>query len=393
LPGRFLPETPVPKFTCLRAQLLWFDISKAESPLFLRCLATSKVGDLLPAWTARFTPASDGVASPFTLLAVYELLALLFGLGGLVWAVLRGHRFGIALGVWAGAGILLLLLMPGKTGLDTLWGLLPLALLTGIAIEQLAQGLGERGDWLSEGLHIPVVILLWIRLYLALASYAVSGNSADLALVLLVFALQALLSVVFALGLSFGGALRSAAVGTGVVLLAMMISAGWGVAYVRPSDPREPLVSDPTAVEVRDLVGTLRDLSWQRTGLPQTLEFTLEAAPDSVLAWYLRGFVAHHRIESLGVRGGEEIADVLVTTRLDPVGLSAEYVGQSFTLHRSWDSATIACISDWPPQCHSAVGWWLFRDSSAVPVPAVDQQAVLWVQTQAGLSKDAGLSE
>jgi hypothetical protein len=62
-------------------------------------------------------------------------------------------------------------------------------------------------------------------------------------------------------------------------------------------------------------------------------------------------------------------------------------VGQSFALHRSWDLATIACISDWPPQCHSVVGWWLFRDSSSVPVPAVDEQAVLWVQTQAELSE------
>ncbi len=335
------------------------------------------VGNLLSDWFARFGPVLDGTVSPLTLLAVYELLALLFGLGGLVWAISRSHRFGIALGIWAGMGLLLLLLMPGRMELDVLWVLLPLTMLTGVATEQLARSLQERRDWISEGLHVPVVIFLWVRLYLALASYATSGTPGDLVLVMLTVIMQALLAITFALLLRFDAAMRSMAVGTGIVLLALLLSAGWGVAYVRPADPREPLVREPTAIEVRDLVQTLRDLSWQETKMPLTLPFTLQAAPDSVLAWYLRDFGAAHLVQDFSA---EEIGSTLVSTQLDlgAVGGGAAYRGQDFTLRRDWDPAVLVCAWEWPLRCQSTAAWWLFRDSREVPGPEIDQQVVLW---------------
>ncbi len=340
-------------------------------------------GDLLPAWLVRFGPATRSVASPIALLTVYESFALSFGLGGLVWAVRHGHRFGILLGVWAGAGILLLALMPGRTPLDILWVLLPLALLGGVAVERLAQGLRERGEWLGEGLHAPVVVILWVHCYLVLARYAVSGDPADLALLLLTVVLQGLLAAMFALAVRMDSALRAVAVGSGVVLLATTLSAAWSVAYVRPADPRELMTCDPTAIEVRDLVQTLRDLSWRETGLPSTLSFTLEAAPDSVLAWYLRDFSAVRRVEDLGV-GMEGVGPVLVTERPDLRGLAlvdapggVEYVGQSFALHRSWEPVEIGCTWEWPPRCRAAVKWLLFRATFSPSV--VDRHVVLWL--------------
>jgi hypothetical protein len=251
-------------------------------------------------------------------------------------------------------------------------------MLTGRAIERLGLGLQARQDWLSEGLHIPVVLFLWVRLYLALASYAASGQPSDLVLALLTVVLQVLLALTFALMLRFDVALRSVAVGTGIVLLALLLSAGWGVAYVRPTDPREPLVHEPTAIEVRDLVQTLRDLSWQETRAPSTLPLTLQAAPDSVLAWYLRDFTSAHVVQDLDV---EEMETALVTTQLDLGAAGEAYRGQDFALRRDWGLAMVACAreQEWPPHCQTAVAWWLFRDSRAVPRPVVDQQAVLWL--------------
>jgi uncharacterized protein (TIGR03663 family) len=343
------------------------------------------VGDLLPAWMSRFGPSLDAAVSPMMMLVVYELLALLFGLGGLVWSIWRGHRFGILLGVWAGVAMVLLILMSGRLAFDILWVLLPLILLAGVAVEQLARDLQERGDWRSEGLHVPVVVLLWVHLYLRLAGYADSGDVVDLALALLTLALQGLLAMVFALAIKFDAALRAVAVGTGSVLLALLLSAGWGGAHVRPTDPRELLARDPTASEVRDLTETLRDLSWRRTGFPLTLPLVLEAEADSVLAWYLRDFTAVRRVESLEAGGVEGETDlVLVSTQSSPDEdevrwwVSEGYVGQSFTLHRTWNSADIACVWEWPPQCQCAVRWWLFRSSPVTPV--VDRQAVLWIR-------------
>ncbi len=334
------------------------------------------VGDLLPAWIARFGPMSNPAPSPLTIAAIYEPLALFFGLGGLVWAIRRGHRFGALLGLWAGLGALLLALMPGRTPLDALGVVLPLAMLTGVAVEWLAQSLRQRGEWLGEGLYAPVVLLLWVHAYLVLVRYAERGDPRDLFMALLVVALQGLLATMFALAMRPDSALRGVAVGTGLALLAVTISTGWGVAYMRPSDPREPLVREPTAIEVRDLVQTLRDLSWRETGMPTTLPFTLKAAPDSVLAWYLRGFSAARRVESLEVG---EVGRVLVTSRRDlELADAVDFAGQDFAMRRSWNLAEIGCTWEWPPRWNAAVKWLLLR--RAPPLPAADQWAVLWLR-------------
>jgi uncharacterized protein (TIGR03663 family) len=383
------PDRHVSRFT--------FHVSRSSLVFLLTVLVLSTglgwnlaglgaAGDLLPTWIARFRPVSNPASSPLTIVVIYEPLALLFGLGGLVWAIRRGHRFGALLGLWAGLGALLLALMPGRAVLDTLWVIIPLAMLTGVAIERLVQSLRERGERLGEGFYVPVVLILWVHAYLVLARYAERGGPRDLFMVLLVIALQGLLATMFALAMRFDVALRGVAMGTGVALLAVTLSAGWGVAYVRPADPRELLVREPTAVEVRDLVQTLRDLSWCETGIPTTLPFTLEAAPDSVLAWYLRGFSAARRIE--GLEGGE-IGSALVTSRRDlelagDVPNDVEFVGQDFALRRSWSLAELGCTWEWPPRCNAAVKWLLLR--RAPPLPVADQWAVLWLrQDEMGL--------
>ena len=339
-------------------------------------------GDLFPSWIAHFAPVSDAVAPPLTLLAVYESLALIFGLGGLVWAIRQqtNKQTNKLLGLWAGLGALLLILMPGRMPLDLLWVLLPLALLTGIAVQALVRSLQAQGSWLNEGLYVLLVLILWAHCYLVLVRYAETGNVADVALVLLTVVLQMLLAAVFALVVSLDTALRGIAVSTGIALLAVTLSVGWNLAHTRPADSRELLVRQPTAVEVRDLVQTLRDLSWRETGMPVTLPFTLEAAPDSVLAWYLRDFSAARRVERLSDFGG-----ALVTWQRGdepehpapalPDGV--EYVGQGFALRRSWDVREIACVWEWPPRCQAAVRWLLLRRTPSAPV--TDEWAAFWL--------------
>jgi uncharacterized protein (TIGR03663 family) len=344
-------------------------------------------GSLLPGWIAGFGRSTGSAASPLTVLTIYEPLGLLFGLIGLVQALQRGDRPGLLLGLWVGLGALLATLMPGRTVLDAVWALLPLAMLTGNAIDSLVRGLREHGAWLSEGLYAPVVVLLWIHLVLMLGRYAVSGNAADLALVLLTAALQVLLAMIFALAMSVDGALRALGVGTGIALLAVTLSAGWGASYVRPSDPRELLSGNPTDPGVRDLVRTLRERSWRETGIPQALPFTYEASADSLLAWYLRDFSAAQRADRLDLVKEE---DTLVTTRRDLSGLSASaeetqgmgaaFVGQDFVLRRRWSPIEVGCAWEWPPQCGATVQWLLFRDTPSVP--EVDQWAVLWLHQE-----------
>jgi uncharacterized protein (TIGR03663 family) len=345
-------------------------------------------GDLLTAWFARFGSVADPpTASPTILLVVYEPLALFFAVGGLAWAIRRSHRLGMFLGLWAALGILLLLLTPGRVPLDVSWIVLPLALLLGLGVEALVRDLRDRGDWLNEGLHVPVVVLLWIHLYLMLIRYSVYADATDLALALLTIALQVLLALIFGLAMKFDAALRAVVVGTAIVLFGVTLSAGWGSAYVRPSDPRELLTREPTAIEVRDLLETLHDLSWRETGFPTTLSVAYEASLDSVVAWYLRDFDTAQRVENIqagDVATAWDEGGVVLTAEAGALaGLeisNTEYAGQDFVVSRRWNLSEAACVWEWPPRCQDAVAWLLLRKTSSPPV--ISHQVVMWVANE-----------
>ncbi|MFO7742444.1 MAG: hypothetical protein R6X31_09035 [Anaerolineae bacterium] len=335
------------------------------------------IGGLLVDWFARFRAAGARGASPFTLLVVYELLGLVFALAGLVWGLRRQHYPASLLGLWSGLGAILLAAMPGRAPTDLVWVVLPLAMLAGIALEAVA-----RDRWRSAGrvrcIYAGIVLILWAQVYLALARYARFADRTDLVLVLVVAALQLLLGLTFVMALGPGATLRTAAVATGAALFSLTVSAGWGVAYRRPADPREPLSSQPTPVNVRDLVETLRGVSWQETGMLTTLEFVYEAPPNSVLAWYLRDFGRALRVDSLSELGADRLGPTVVT--LDggsspPGAPGTEYVGQSFALRRHWAPESIGCRF-WDAGCSVAFDWFLFRDGPALPDAA--SEATLW---------------
>lgn len=335
-------------------------------------------GGLLAEWLGRFgVGGSSAAVSPGLLLIVYELLGAAFGLGGLVWGVLEQRQGVVLLGLWAGLGTVLLALMPGRVPTDLLWVVVPLALLTGVGVEAV---IGRRWDsggalWLVYG---GIVLVVWAYCYLMLARYAWLGDPADLALAAIALVLQVLLAVSFGAVLGAGLTLRTAAMGTGIALLALTLAAGWGVAYRRPADPREVLISSPTSSGVRDLVQTLEDISWRETGARTTLDFTYEAPEDSVLAWYLRDFAAARRVDWLRDLAADEIGSIAVTTGQDETAVLAagtEYAGQDFALRRQWAPQELGCRI-WESGCNVAFEWFLFRDS--VPLPAAEQWATLW---------------
>lgn len=335
------------------------------------------VGGLFVAWLSRFRSGLRPSASPLTLLAVYELSATVFGIGGLVVGVLRGRRTAVLLGVWAALEALMLGLMPGRAPTDLVWVVIPLALLTGMGIDELV-----RGRWFSGGAlqvaYGSIVLVLWGHCYLMLARYATFGDRTDLALALITVVLQMLLSLSFGLALGADRTVRTMAAGTGIVLVMLTVAAGWRVAYRHPTDPREPLLSEPTAVNVRDLVQTLRELSWRETGLPTTLAFTVVAPQDSVLSWYLRDFTMARHFERPSGLTSEDLGPIVVTSGRDETLVAAAqrpYAGQDFPVSRQWTPRELGCRF-WRPGCHAAVDWFLFREG--VPLPEADQWAALW---------------
>jgi uncharacterized protein (TIGR03663 family) len=335
------------------------------------------VGGLLVDWFGRFRPSPSPGASPLTLLIVYELLGLTFGIGGLILGLRRGEQLAASVGLWGGLELLLLALMPGRMPTDLLWAVLPLAFLTGIVVEILLQD-WSRSDAALRAVYAALVLALWVYAYLMLGRYAAYGDRADLALAVIAVVVQALLGLSFGLALGPVGTLRAATGATGVALLAFTLSAGWGVAYEHPADPREALLTEPTAMGVHDLAQTLTDLSWQQTGMPTTLEFAFEAPEDSVLAWYLRGFERAHRVDRLDGVKRDTHRMILVTRGRDEIASAVaegEYAGQDFAVRRQWSPQALGCRF-WDSGCNVAFGWLLFRD--APPLPEAVEWATLW---------------
>jgi hypothetical protein len=335
------------------------------------------VGDHLASWMSRFGPDPAASASPLLLLAAYELLGTVFGIGGVVWGALEDREPALLMGTWVGFGVAALALMPGRSPTDLIWVVLPLALLTGTAVQAVL-----RDAWRSNrALHLAygaIVLVFWANVYLMLARYGAHGDRADLALAAIGVALQGLLGLSFGLVLGAGSTGRTFTAATGGALLAVTLAAGWGVAYGQPADPREALWGRSTASETRELVQTLEDLSWQRTGMPTTLPFAFEAPEDSVLAWTLRDFGQARRVDWLEDLAGDEAAPIIVTMGrdLEPRGAEGQaYTGQDFPLSRTWSPRDLACrvrVLD----CSTGVRWFLFRDR--VPRPEPDQWVTLW---------------
>jgi uncharacterized protein (TIGR03663 family) len=337
------------------------------------------LGDSLAHWPERFRSGGSAVLSPLGLLALYEPLALLFGVGGLVHAARRGSRFGALLGLWAAAQLAVLTLSPAGHPLEALGCVLPLACLAGVAVAAVLGVVTNPQDWPAVRLYLPIVIVLWGYFYLTLMRYANTADSSDLLLALLVGLMQVLLAALFALATQPSRAAIAFAAATGLVLLVVTVSAGWGVAFVRATDPREPLLAQPTADEVRDLQHTLRELSWAETGLPSTLRLALEEPSSPVLRWYLRDFAG---LESYVPGSGAVLPEVIVTARRELLLTDSRYIGQDFALARRWDPRTVECAWAWPPHCEAAARWWLLRRTPEPP--EVSQWAVVWVQASDG---------
>jgi uncharacterized protein (TIGR03663 family) len=340
-------------------------------------------GRMIVEWVGELRGGSSQLSpSPLTILLVYEPLAIVFALGGLAVAARKGERFLYSLGTWVLLAALLVLAAEGRKPADILIAVAGLALLAGRGIDYLVRSLEEAGRFTYEGLHAVAIVVLLGHLYLLLARYSAVSEIRELALYSALAGLAILLigSSVAALALlvSRSAGLRGGALGLGLGLLVYTLSAAWGVAYLRPHDPRELLVNRPTPVDVRDLVETLQGLSWRNTGTEASMPIATDAAPDSALAWYLKDFEAVDWVPAVG--GVTDEYDVLVSQSTSLGSADAVFVGQDFALTATWDPGVVRCYLSWPPACGATVEWLVARDSTAPP--AAEELAVVWARKE-----------
>ena len=336
---------------------------------------------LLPTWLSGFGSGTARAAAPATIFLAYELLILVVGIGGFIWGIGRGGRLMELLGIWAGIGLASLWIRPSAPPLEALGPVLPLALLAGTGTHALIARLSKRDAVLIVRLMVPVSLVMWAYTYIVLAHYAKTGHSTDLLLALLALGIQLLLIIASAFAIQTNAALAGFAAASAVALALVTFSLGWGAAHAHPTSPQVILLDRPTDDAVRDLLSSLEGISWRSTGVPTRVVLTYESHPDSVLAWYLRGFPFANRVDvgNLGEHRPETPHDVVIAASLESVPPDEGYtIGQDFAIHRRWHIDQVACVRAESIDCRNAVRWLLFRTTEHLP--EADEQAVLWLR-------------
>ena len=352
----------------------------AATTLLLRPTGLADVANSLSAWLGAWRGEdSIGALQLFQILIVYEPLILFFGLAGLILSLRRLSGPTTLLGLWSIGALIVALLQAGRQVFDLTLVLTPLALLGGLAIDQLARNLEQHGAWRAEG-------LFWIAAAVVLSFAAINASrtaidnvtanlflgvplspAASLGVGTLLMAL--VVSGVFVLVIGWRATLRAGIVTLIVVWAIIEWSTAWSVTQVQPGNPRE-LLWGPTAtsVDVRMMREMIEAASRRRTGFLNQVPMAVTLPQDDpVVRWYLRDFA---KAEYNAVVS--DLAPVIVAPQGStfPPFVPDTYQGQQFVTQTMWEPSQ---LTD-----NDFLRWWLYHESDTAPLPA--QTYMVWVK-------------
>ncbi|MBN1538462.1 MAG: hypothetical protein JW908_17130 [Anaerolineales bacterium] len=336
------------------------------------------IPDFLKGWV---TPSGMPALRLAAGLAVYQPIALIFGLVCIVHFLIKNHiskPLVKSLILWFALSFLISFSYAGRSMGDLVWSLLPLWTLASLELAYLFTP-GEN-PWISIGQAALTFVLLCIA-WLIFASMARAGDIfldwrllAQLigALSLLVFA-----AYLISLGWTWQETRPGLAWGSVAFLSLYMLSAAWGATQYSAGGKelyRQDLwYPAPLTGDADLLVSTLEDLSLWNTNHHETIDIRLAVDAPS-MRWVLRDFqnieIASTQtpVSDLVNLPPDELPLIIITYPLDSdLNLSAAYRGQDFAwqIYPDWDTSL-------PP---SWLSWLVFRNA-----PQESYQVILWAR-------------
>ncbi|WP_374686732.1 hypothetical protein [Promineifilum sp.] len=340
---------------------------------------------LLPTWFAQFgLPANlsaSGLLSPLLTLLRYEPALLMLGLPAAVWAVRRGDRPGIRLGIWLGLVLLIATLQPAHVA-NTAAAVLPGYLLVGLFAAHLARasatseksGLSQRTTWFVAGglLLLGMVLLVSIGRFTRLNLWTgEQGTLVGLATLAFVFAG---LVVILALSWDNSAARLGAFLGVALLLLYWQWGTGWQLNQIGANDPRERWVVEAADDDVPVMMELITNISLQTTNAADDLAiFSLIESP--VLRWYFRDFARFQTGPALPVNAQ---TSVVLAPDDRQLAHSGDYFGVDFGLTQRDVADAVAAPAPVGTRIADLLRWWLFRESTA---PVDGERLILWIRS------------
>ena len=281
----------------------------------------------------------------FMILFVYEFLPWLIALGAAGYYSYKGDRFTRFLVFWAAATLIAYTMAGEKMPWLLVNITLPLIILAGRAINDLAKAIPWRTVTRTKLPYLLIGVPLFVILIWRLAFFEFDNG------VLSFFTLWALFGAVGVLVVSLTWLARqvtwktalsaSALVMCGILFL-LTVRAGWVATYVHSDVPREMLIYTQTAPDLHNLVREI-ETAGNLTGDRKEIRLSIDSADGFTWpwAWYLRGYdnvTYPDQSESVSPPGdGTAIAVINAknNTKVEPE-LGEDYTDGRRIVHRWW---------------------------------------------------------
>jgi hypothetical protein len=347
-------------------------------------------------WITGSAEATYSLGWAFLRLLVDEPLALVFGLGGLAFLLVRlrrgsvvegGHeqvrtpvqddpRWLLFLLGWTAWGILFML-FPGRNPNSLALLSLPLLLTSALVVDQLVQYSVHRFD-MGDGLLVVGglgVLIVTTGLLTSVFSQDIlaAGFNLQGLILYLVLPVLALFFTWWA-----GWRVTSQALGMLAVTLLFLftVRSAWFL-NMRNDLPRgADLLAVTTHQDIRLLVSDVRKLSAIRVGDDTEIPVQVQMAgsPDPVLGWNLRMMRGLQWVLSPQVAPDSRVAPLVITMldEVERVSLPDHYIGSDYGLTRIWSPTDLQ-------EFGARVRWIMYRQ---VKKPTPVRSIVLWAKEE-----------
>lgn len=329
-----------------------------------------------------------GISGYATLVGLYyEPFVWLLALVGFVLRRERLTATDIFLAAWVVLAVIVTLFFGDASPDHVLWMLVPLA---GLASHTLAWALatGRKlvGDpdvprwarWLIAACTVGVVAVFTLA-FQSMARSLLEAPQGGLTLfspqpqsiVLLLVSVMFLVIGFFLFASLWGGRTSWQGIVLGLALFGLITSLGrgWGAAVVDAENPVEFWHTEATHSDTVLLRETLLEVAERLSGGFPLMPISVIAPQDGEIAWLLRDFEATRYIREIDDALGTEV--ILAPKMLDSTLLEADYIGQDFTISRTWDASTMTAL-DFP-------AWWTQRRARLLGTDA--DEIVLWLRS------------
>lgn len=301
-------------------------------------------------------------------LAVYQPLALFFGVLNSFRSWRDHDTQGRVLSVWAVSALVLSIIYPGRHAADLIWVLFPLWVLA--AREMDVRLFARQPEWRISLVQAGLIFLLLILTWLNLATITPSPADQRLnlfrwLLLLGVVGLAIVATLLVGLGWSRLAAMQGLSIGLSVGFVLVLLAGSWIGARSRQEWVATLWQPLPWVGEVDHLLDSLSDFSEWRTGRTDSLDI-LALNPTAGQRWALRKF---QNLTYSDLLLPNQLPSVIISSHTEPEPQQAvAYRGQDFswTIYPDWKGLL---PENW-------TRWLLYRQA-----PVRQERVILWMRS------------